>query len=542
MLDAMSAADVPHAGGDGRQGVTLRDYLQLFRRRKWIIIQALILVPAVAVAVSTRHPARYKAEAQVLLTYQSFAGLLTNSQDQSVNQAFASRMAATQAQLARVPTVVDRVARAVPSARVSSAELLHHSSVTAASDADLLTFAVTADTPLNAEHLASGYARVYTAYRHQLDVDALQRARKDVGSQLTDLRNNGQGGSALADKLAETQQQLQTLETLQTSNATVVRTASDAPKVSPKPIRDGAAGLALGLILGLGLALLVDALDTRVRSGEEVAERLGIPILGRVAEPPKRLRERFGLVMFDEPYGRHAEAFRMLRTNLELANIDREARVIAVGSALPAEGKSTTVANLAVAVARGGNRVALVDLDLRQPMLAQFFGQGEGWGVTDVALGRVDLATALLRIDVESFLDEPTGAPGEGRVRLDVLVAGQIPPDPGEFISSRRLAGILADLRERYDVVLVDTPPILSVGDALALSTHLDAFILVSSLALTRRGELHELRRALTFARCEILGTVLTAAGVIGTYDNGGFYYQDVTGARSGESSRSRGA
>jgi succinoglycan biosynthesis transport protein ExoP len=526
---------------DARQGVTLRDYLQLFRRRKWIVIQALILVPAVAVALSARQPARYKAEAQVLLTYQSFAGLLTNSQDQSVNQAFASRAAATQAQLARVPTVVDRVVAAVPSAGLSSAQLLGQSSVSAASDADLLTFAVTADSPANADHLASGYARIYTAYRHQLDVDALQRARQDVSAQLAGLRSNGQGGSALADKLAETQQQLQTLETLQTSNATVVRTADRAPKVSPRPFRDGAAGLALGLILGLGLALLIDALDTRVRSGEEVAERLGIPLLGRVTEPPKRLRERSALVMFDEPHGRHAEAFRMLRTNLELANIDREARVIAVGSALPAEGKSTTVANLAIAVARAGHRVALVDLDLRQPMLAQFFGRGEGWGVTDVALGHVGLAAALIHVDVESFMDEPRAAPAGHRAHLDVLVAGQIPPDPGEFIASRRLASILAELRERYDVVLVDTPPILSVGDALALSTHLDALMLVSNLSLSRRGELHELRRALTFARCEILGTVLTAAGAIGSYENGGFYYQEAAGARSGQSSGSVG-
>ena len=195
-------------------------------------------------------------------------------------------------------------------------------------------------------------------------------------------------------------------ETLQTSNATVVKAPLRAPQVSPRPIRNGLFGLAFGVIIGLGLALLVDALDTRVRSGDEIAARLGIPLLGRLPEPPKKVRERQKLVMLAEPHGRQAEAFRMLRTNLELANIDEDVKIIAVASALPSEGKSTTVANLAVAAARGGQRVALVDLDLRKPMLATFFEGAGPWGVIDVALGRVSLADALLRMNVAAFLDD----------------------------------------------------------------------------------------------------------------------------------------
>ncbi len=517
----MNAPESPSRAEPGRQSGTLRDYLQLLRRRKWVVLLALILVPAVAVALSTRQSARYEAQAQVLLTHQSLAALLTNTQDQSVNQQLADRNATTQADLARVPTVLAAALASVPGSHLTSFQLLHSSSVSAGQDSDLLTFAVIAKTPDLALKLATAYADAYTGYRHQLDTAALQLARQDVGGRIAELRRNHRGRSALAAKLAETQQQLQTLETLQTSNATVVKVPLRAPQVSPQPIRNGLFGLAFGVIIGLGLALLVDALDTRVRSGNEIAARLGIPLLGRLPEPPKKVRERQKLVMLAEPHGRQAEAFRMLRTNIELANIDEDVKIIAVASALPSEGKSTTVANLAVAAARGGQRVALVDLDLRKPMLAAFFDAPDPWGVIDVALGRVSLADALLRMNVAGFLDHDGDDVRETPSRLDVLFAGRIPPNPGEFISSRRLADILAQLRADYDLVLIDTPPMLSVGDTLALSAHVDALMLVSNLALTRRGELHELLRTLAFARCEILGTVLTGSGAIDGYGYG---------------------
>ena len=505
-----------------RRGSTLRDSLQLLRRRKWIVLQALVLVPAVAVALSSTQPARYQAEAQVLLTYQSFAGLAANVQDANPGQT-ADRSASTQADLARVPSVINATLAAVPNAGMTATELLNSSAASAASGTDLLSFSVTARTPALATRLATAYSRAYVDYRHRLDTTALQRAGRDVRARIRELQDTGGGGSALADKLHETQQQLQTLETLQTSNATVVRTASRATQVAPTPVRDGVLAVALGLVVGVGLALLVDALDTRVRSAEEIAARLGIPLLGRLPEPPKKLRDRHALVMLQDPYGRHAESFRMLRTSLELANIEQEAKVMAITSALPGEGKSTTIANLAVAVALAGHRVALVDLDLRKPVLKKFFDPAAGAGITDVALGHVTLASALVRMNVESFLDEQNGADGDHRGHLDVLVAGQLPPDPGEFVASRRVASILAELRADYDVVLVDTPPLLTVGDALALSSHVDAFMLVSNLALSRRGELQELRRALAFSRCVVLGTVLTGASAPTAYGYSGY-------------------
>ena len=178
-----------------RHGGTARDYLQVLRRRKWIVLQALILVPAVAVALSLRQSAKYEAQAEVLLTHQSFAALLTNTQDPNANQQFSDRIAATQADLARVPTVVNNTLRAVPGTQLTTTQFLRDSSVHSASNVDILTFSVAARTPSHAIRLATAYANAYTSYRHELDTASLQRARRDVGVRIAQLRAKDLGGS-----------------------------------------------------------------------------------------------------------------------------------------------------------------------------------------------------------------------------------------------------------------------------------------------------------------------------------------------------------
>ena len=159
------------------------------------------------------------------------------------------------------------------------------------------------------------------------------------------------------------------MQALQTPAASVVRQADGAVLTQPKTLRNVVLGLVVGLVLGLGLVFLREALETRARTAEEVSARLGgLPLLGRVPEPPRRLRRAGRLVMLEEPASVQAEAFRMLRAKLDFVTLDRDVRTIMVTSALEQEGKSTTVANLAVAFARAGKRVALVDLDLRRPV------------------------------------------------------------------------------------------------------------------------------------------------------------------------------
>jgi Mrp family chromosome partitioning ATPase len=333
------------------------------------------------------------------------------------------------------------------------------------------------------------------------------------------------------------------MQELQGSNAVIARPAEGAAQIAPRPKRAGLIGLALGLILGLGLAFLRDALDTRVRAAEDVAVRLGLPLLARIPEPPRKLQRAEELVLFKEPTSVRSEAFRMLRTNMEFAGLDHEARSIMITSGLEEEGKSTTVANLAVAVARTGRRVALVDLDLRRPYLDRFFKVEGKVGLTNVVLGYARLEDATARVAIP---ETERAKPGEGNGHspvggfLDVLPAGPLPPNVGEFVGTAEVARILKELGQRYDLVLVDTPPMLHVGDALTLASQVDALILIARLPAVRRPILNELKRVLDNSPGAKLGFALAGAHLEEGYGYEYGYYYSPDRSRKGGRARER--
>jgi polysaccharide biosynthesis transport protein len=527
---------------EGRHAASsLRDYLRIVRRRKWIILQVAIVVPAAAAAFSLQQSRLYEASSEVLLSRQNLAAALTDTPDVTLSED-AARLVETQANLARVPKVAAAVLADAQLSDRSPQEFLDSSRVSGKANADLLQFAVTDRSPALAVRLASAYARQFTVYRRRLDTAALQTARAELGRRLTALEKSGDRRSALYATLVEKEQQLRTMEALQTANAFVVRSADEARQVQPRPVRNAILGLALGLVLGLGLAFLWEALDTRVRSADEIGEQLGLPLLARIPEPPRRLRKQNELVMLADPSGIHAEAFRILRTNLEFANLARGARTIMVTSAVETEGKSTTVANLAVAYARAGKRVALVDLDLRRPYLGRLFGLDPGRpGLTDVALGDVELSDAISWVAVSDRLTTGTSVNGHGPPvdMLQLLPAGPAPPGAGEFMGTNALADILDRLVERADLVLIDAPPLLHVGDAITLSARIDALVVVTRLNVVRRAMLAEVRRVLHSSPAARLGFVLTGARLEDAYGYGDYsaYYPR---AGYGESERSR--
>jgi Mrp family chromosome partitioning ATPase len=409
------------------------------------------------------------------------------------------------------------VVQAVPQALLSADAFLARSSVSAGTNNDLLTFTVTNHEPWLARRLVDVYARQYTIYRRQLDTAAIQTALRNVNARVKEIARSGGRHSALYASLVDRQQTLATMEALQTANATVVKQADSASQVQPKPRRNGILGLVLGIVLGIGLAFLWEALDTRVRTAQEIGEKLGgLPLLARLPAPNRKLRGTDRLVMAEEPTGIQAEAFRMLRTNLDFVTLGREAKTIMVTSAVEQEGKSTTIANLALALARAGQRVVLVDLDLRRPYIHKFFSL-QGPGITQVALGHVSLAQALAPVaimDPQSAGDGNGNGKSRGVVRgvLEVLPTGPIPPDPGEFVGTAVLTEILEELRERADIVLIDAPPTLSVGDAMTLSAKVDGVLVVTRMKIVRRQMLAEFGRLLAGAPTPVLGFIVTGA------------------------------
>jgi succinoglycan biosynthesis transport protein ExoP len=546
--------------------VTLHDYLRVVRRRKWVVVQAALLLPLAAVAFSLHQQKLYEASADVLLSAENLSATVPSTPLAGLSPE-PERITQTQARVARAPEVVRGALSQVSGTGLTVTDFLADSSVSSSPASDILTFAVTNPDPALTKQLANAYAQSYRAYRQQLYTSSIQRALTDVERRLQQLDRvgaslEGSGGGAalgalttygaLYTSLVDRKQTLESMQALQPSVASVLRQADGTVLTQPKTVRNGALGLVVGLVLGLALVFLREALETRVRTAEEVSARLGgLPLLGRVPKPPKGLRRANKLVMLEEPASVRAEAFRMLRANLDFMTVDREVRTIMVTSALEQEGKSTTVANLAVAFARAGKRVVLVDLDLRRPVLARFFDL-EGPGLTQVALGHVPLEEALRQIVIT---DPPAPrrrlAVRRGRSRsgnlarellglLEVIPSGPIPPDPGEFVSSQALGKVLHALRERADVVLVDAPGALRVGDVVALSSRVDGIVVVARPKVLRRQTLAELDRLLAMVRTPVLGFVATGEGEGGSYAAGvaapGYRSRafDAVGASSG--------
>jgi capsular exopolysaccharide synthesis family protein len=505
---------------------TLADYLTIARRHKWLIIVATVLVPIVAYVVASQQPKVYSASADVYLNRQDLASAVTGISPNGFSDS--DRYARTQAALARNRQVARRAIELSKVQGRAQWELLDASSVSPRENTDLLRFTVLDSDPLIAARLVNAYAEAFTIYRLEVDTSNLAAARKELEAQLAEFRRQGATNTDVYRDLVGKAQNLRTLELL-LSRASVVRTALLGTQIEPTPQRSAILGAMLGVLLGVGLAFLRNALDKRVRTSDEIDTALGIPLLARLPVPSRGSRR---LAMLADPHDVDAEAVRQLRTGLELANLDAGAKVVMVTSAAPVEGKSTTISNLAVALARSGWSVALVDCDLRQPAIASFFSLERRPGLTDIALGRVRLENGLTTIRIPDLAPATGGRDATTAGRLDVLPAGPPPPSPGEFVGSHALARVIDRLREIYDYVLLDAPPMLAVGDAMTLSTRADAMFVVVRMGSTDRVLLRDLSRAIHASPIRKLGYALTGVESRELYGVGGYGY--ISGDKRG--------
>jgi polysaccharide biosynthesis transport protein len=517
---------------EGQPLSTLHDYLRVLKRRKWILLPPLVLAPVAAVMVSLGKPVRYEASAQVLVNRQNLPANIAGVNDPT--QLDSVRLLTTQAQFARDPAIARRTIRAVRLTNWSASDLLGESTVTSSDNSDFLTFTVSDAYPSRAMLLATAYANQYVAYQQDYERAQLESARRSLRERIARLRQAGATSSPLYANLVDRADQLAAMEAVAASKGALVRRATGAGRVSTNVVRNGVFAFVLGLVAALGLAFLRDALDRRVRSAEEIAGRLQLRLVGRLPRPPRAARRADDLVMLAEPEGPHAEAFRMLRMSLEfvtargpsesglvgqrmqLRSGGQRCRRVMVTSAVEGEGKSTTVANLAVAFALAGRRVILVDLDFRRASLHRFFDLDGKAGLSDVVHG-----SAQLR-DVITDVGLPTSANGAGRSSsgsLRVVPFGTSLPHAADAAFTLGLEQVLEQLADAADLVLVDTPPLLRVGDALALTTYVDGLLVVTNLRAIRPPMLDELRRLLTECPVAKLGFILTGADLEGGYE-----------------------
>lgn len=369
--------------------------------------------------------------------------------------------------------------------------------------------------------IANAYADAAIALRKESQQKRFRTAQRVVQDQL-DLRSTPQ--SKLTADYAILVQQLRNLqiaEATSTGDFVVIIPAEPSPDpVSPQPVRSAALGLVGGAVVGVVLVFALGRLDTRVRGHRDVAQALGMPILGRV--PRSREDAQSGdLAALARPDGAVSESLRMLRSNLEWANVDGDVRTLLFTSCLKGEGKTTTACNLAVALARAGKRVVVVDGDLRAPRVHMVFGLPNAVGLTSLLRGAINMTAALkafpLPANTKTVAPAPLSQSGAsavgveaGGVSLRIITSGPLPPDPGEVVASRRLGDVLENVRQiDADYVFIDAPPILSVGDAAALSAHADGIVVVVNVERTRAQILADGRELLEALPCRKVGVVV---------------------------------
>jgi len=278
----------------------------------------------------------------------------------------------------------------------------------------------------------------------------------------------------------------------------------------PNIPRNLSLGLALGLTTGLGLAFGLESLDSTVRTPEQTQAISGLPSLGMIPlgsrhtseKRPGRLlvarsREVVELITQSRPQSQMAESYRALRTSLLLTSVGGPPKTILVTSALPREGKTTTSINAAIVLAQGGRRVLLVDADLRRPSIHKTLALGASAGLSNVLTGSASLEQSLVRSKILP--------------NLFVLPAGTPPPNPAELLASSKMRELLAELREQYDHIVIDTPPTLSVTDAVVLSPTADSVILVIRSGQTTKQALRRAREILVQVNSRLSGVLLNA-------------------------------
>lgn len=345
---------------------------------------------------------------------------------------------------------------------------------------------------------------------------AIQSARSKILSQLTrlpaleyqlaELTSNLQVRQKSYEMLSEKQQELQISAQARTTQTRIVAPATipNAP-VSPRKSVNMLLGLIVGLFAGIGAAMVAERLDDRIHSEEEATEAAGVPVLGAVrryrADEPSQLKG-------DEERSDLLEAFRTLRTNLTLSEIDSQVRVIVISSSRPSEGKTSTACNLATALALDGKRTVLIDADLRAPSLQHRLNCDNNVGLSHVAVGQMSVEAAL----------QDSGVPN-----LQLLTAGPVPPNPAELLNSASWRRSMDTLRETMDYVIVDTPPITLFTDAQILASMSDATMLVVSASETNARQLQQSRRLLDMVGARLLGLVLNK--VDRSLSSGGYYY-----------------
>ncbi|HEX8769479.1 MAG TPA: polysaccharide biosynthesis tyrosine autokinase, partial [Acidimicrobiales bacterium] len=528
LLDHMDRRLPTSAGGypdlvvpeQSKPHVELRDDLRILRKRKGTVILTVALLVGVTLAVSYLQTPVYAATTEVLLQSRPTESLFESNTGQAVDPA---RAVQTQIRVFLSQPVKDAVKQQLG--------VTPDVSVSGVADTDVLQVTAESTVPKRAAIVADAYANAYIEFRRTQAVNDILAASKQIQAQIDDIQKQIDGAADGRKDILVSQQavfrqkldQLQVDQAIKSGGAQLVTPATvPTSPVRPQPVRNGIIALVLGLVLGVGLVFLLEYLDDSVK-GKDDLERAagGLPVLGVIPLVEWKDKELPQVVSLSDPRSPASEAYRTLRTSIQFMALERPLRTMQITSPSAEEGKSTTIANLAVAIARAGQRVVILDGDLRRPRMHEFFGLDKSIGFTSVLLGKVPLSAALQPVPNQS--------------RLSILASGPPPPNPSELLSSVRTVEVLTSLQAEADIVLIDTPPLLPVTDALVVSGRVDATLVVCVAGSTTRKEAARAIELLRQVDAPIVGTVLNGVTADDAYDYGysyRYYEPDDPGGR----------
>jgi succinoglycan biosynthesis transport protein ExoP len=495
----------------------------LRRRAPWILL-CLVLATGAAYGFSKREQKKYTATASLVFndsqTNQQAAGL----QAVSVNNQQAQE--STNLKLVQLGDMAEKTAKHLGGGQTKE-KVKEALSISAQGESNVVNVAATATSPTLAADIANSYANQFVSEQqesnHRYYASALALVDKQLAA-LSPAERAGTSGLALEDRA----QSLEVLAELRDGNVQIAQAASvPTSPSSPKTARNTVLGAVLGLLLGLGIAFLIERFDRRIREPKDLETVYGLPLLGVVPESGALSRSTRGAPSSGALIAGEAEAFHLIRAHLRYFNVDKELRTLLVASAAPGDGKTTVARHLAGAAARMGARTLLVEADLRRPTMAQQFEINSGGGLSDVLIGAVAMNDAIRSIPV----DRP-GSDASAMRTLDVLLAGAVPPpNPGELIESRAMENLLDGARSTYDLVVIDTPPLTVVSDAFPLLGKVDGVIIVGRVGRNRRDVAARLHETLLAAEAPLLGVVANGfkAGRLSSYGYGyGYDYAPV--------------
>jgi succinoglycan biosynthesis transport protein ExoP len=490
-------------------GLSTKLFLEIVRRRAPLILLCVILGAGLAYGYSKHKTKKYVASAALAFN--------SNSLDQQIAGLSTSGSSASNSLLTQQNSNLELVRLGGPAAR--TARLVGHGltadevgasiSVATQTESGIITVSATSSSPRLAAAIANTYTRQFvkeqSASTRRFFKSALGLVEKQL-AELSPAQRFGTDGLDLQER-AHTLDLLAELgyNNVQVAQEALVPTSPSSPKTSRNTILGAIAGLALGFLI----AFLLERIDPRIRSAEDLEAIYRLPVLGRIPKSAAltssrgRVRSKGSALPPAE-----AEAFSLICAHLRFFKVGGEMRTLLITSAEAGDGKTTIARHLAEASARLGSRVLLLEIDLRHPTVARQFDLAAGPGLADVLIGDVGVSEATQSVDLQAYYGE--GAAGRS---LDVLAAGPVlPPNPGELLASTAMDYLLERVKPGYDLVVIDTPPLTLVSDALPLLVKVDGVVAVGRVRHSRRDTAERLQEVLAGSGAPLLGIVVNGS------------------------------